>query len=114
MKLSRNAKQNGGTGIIAILTMVAHLLLSIFGGAELEYADSIEVDMLRQDVVSMLEATGKDIVPVVITMAGIIYHSDELPLQGGVDLDARIGDVLIFRKEDNHWAEANRSLSLAD
>jgi len=109
MKLSRNAKQNGGTGIIAIVALLINVL--VFGGAELEYADSIEIDVSTQDVVLMLEATGKNIVPVVITMAGVICNSDDLPLQGGMDLNALAGDVLIFRKEDNHWEEVGRYLA---
>lgn len=110
MQLSRNIKQNGTTGIIGVVTVVAHLILMMYGNPQLEYANSLQVDP-SQDIVSLLNATDKNIVPVEITAVGVLKHTESLPLQGALDLAVRVGDVIIFRKTKGNWAEVGRYLA---
>ena len=39
-----------------------------------------------------------------------IEHSDRIQLQGDVDFDGKVGDVLVFRYEDGVWKEFSRHL----
>ena len=105
MKFSRNIKQNGLTGIIAMVSIIVNVLLF----SSLEYADTIEVG--TQDIVSMLDATGKDIVPVEFQQDTLITHSVKLHLMGELNLDAVLDDVLIFRKDNGIWIEVGRYLT---
>lgn len=103
MRLSRNVKQNGTTAIVAILTLVAHFFL-YYGGEEFEFADTIELS-LPASLVDLLDETGRNIVPVEMKADTTLRNSNKLHLLGGLDFDAKIGDILVFRKEDDHWTE---------
>lgn len=95
-------KRNLITATIAALTLVAHFFL--YGGEEFEFADTIEL-LLPTGLVQLLDDTGRNIVPVEVRVNAILHNSDSLRLLGGLDFDARIGDILVFRKEDDHWIE---------
>lgn len=108
MKLSRNMKQNGGTSIIAILTVIAHAFMFMYGGG-IEYANTVELE--SQDIVFMLEQSGNDVVPVKFQQGMVVESNAKLHLMGGLSLDARPGDVVIFRKDDGVWTETYRALT---
>ncbi len=109
MQLSRNVKQNGTTGVIGVLTVIAVAFLTLYGNQDIEYANAIELNA-PGDIVSQLDATGKKIVPVEFGFDAVLTNSAKLELMGGLDLDARPGDVLIFRKDNGVWVEVGRYL----
>jgi len=110
MLISRRAKQNGIAGIIAVLTVLAHAILAIFSGGGLEYANTITYGVTDMDLKPLLDAAGTEIVPVKFDFDVIIKDNEGVTLLGGLDFNAKEGDVLIFRKEDNRWAEVGRYL----
>jgi hypothetical protein len=114
MRLTRNVKQNGATGIIGILTVVAHLFLMIYGDAPLEYADTLSFGVTDAGLEELLDAAGKDIVPVEFGFDTVIQESEGVGLLGALDFDAKTGDVLIFRKKDGKWVEVGRYLTEGD
>ena len=109
MQLSRNVRQNGTTGVIAILTVVAHLFLYMTG-EELEFADTVEFASPPVDLKDALDATGRNIVPVDIRFEMTIQSTEAVQLLGDIDFSGKPGDVLIFRKKDGRWNEVGRYL----
>ena len=108
--LNPKIKKNGGVSIIAILTVVAHVFLAMYGEGELEFADTLTFALEGLRLPGVLDATGKNIMPVEFTSSLILISSPILELMGGLDLSVQPGDVLIFRKDDSLWVEAGRYL----
>ena len=100
-------KRNIPAGIIAVITVLVHIFF--FGGEEIQFADTVELKM-PTNLTVLLDAADKKIVPVEVKVDTVIENADRLDLLGGLDFDAKIGDVLIFKKDDNKWIEIGRYL----
>lgn len=113
MQLSRNVKQNGGTGIIAIVTVIAVVLLRMYGGEGgigIEFDETLAFKPGSQSLPDLLDQTEKEIVPVQFKSGMVLSTEARLQLMGDMDLDVKPGDVLVFRKENDNWIEVGRYL----
>lgn len=109
--LNAQLKKNGSVSVIAIISVIAHAFLALYGEGDLEFADTLSFALSSVRLPSMLEATGKNVVPVEFDTDVVLNSSHVLELMGGLDFHAQVGDVLVFRKKDGAWKEIGRYLT---
>jgi hypothetical protein len=111
MKLSRNMKQNGTTGVISVITLVLHAILVMYGGGEIEFADTLAFELGGQSLPDLLDNTGKEKVPVEFNSDMVLPSDHRVRLKGSIGLVVKPGDLLVFRKENDSWVEVFRDLT---
>ena len=108
--LSPKIKTSGKVSIGLVLTVIAHVIIAMFGDGDLEFADTLTYVLQGVRLPAVLDAAGKNIVPVEFGRDMLLPSTPLLELMGGLDLSVKAGDVLVFRKEGSRWVEVGRYL----
>lgn len=109
-------RMSEGAGLIVILALAIRIIF--FGGGETEFREALNLTelLLVNNSLNTLDDGKEGEVRIIKFDEDFlsIKHSDKIQLQGEVNFEGEVGDVLVFRYEDGVWKEFSRHLNEGD